>query len=60
MTAKTTTVYIPSGPDASERWDIVAAALRANGITDLRPAPLPAQNYKPRLSRPDFISAQEI
>lgn len=53
-----TAIYIPTGPDASERWDIVAAALRAAGFHDLRPAPMPAQSYTPRHARPQSVMAR--
>jgi hypothetical protein len=36
-----TIIYLPTGPNASERWEIVAAALRMAGIRDIRPAPIP-------------------
>lgn len=58
MHAKTTPIYIPAGPDASERWDIVAAALRSAGYTDLRPAPMPSQAYTPRHARPENVMAR--
>jgi hypothetical protein len=56
-----TTIYLPAGDDATmERWLVVAAALRAAGIRDIRPAPMPAQTYQPRHARPALISSVEI
>lgn len=60
MSQRTSVIYLPSGPDASERWEVVAAALRAAGISDIRPAPMPAQTYTPRMKRPTFISSMEV
>lgn len=57
---KTTVVYLPCGPDANERWEAVEDALRAAGITDIRPAPMPAQNFVPRQLRPALLSSAEI
>jgi hypothetical protein len=42
---------MPIGPDASEHWQIVRGALEDAGITDIRPAPMPAQNFIPRQLR---------
>jgi hypothetical protein len=60
MQAKTTTIYLPLDEDASDRWAMVAAALRAAGITDLRPAPMSAQSYTPRHARPVLLSSVEV
>jgi hypothetical protein len=57
---KNAVIYIPTGPDASERWDMVAAALRAAGVKDIRPAPMPTQQFQPKHARPAFISSAEI
>jgi hypothetical protein len=57
---KNTVIYLPTGIDANERWEMVAASLRAAGITDLRPAPMPAQNYTPRHARPVLLSSVEV
>jgi hypothetical protein len=52
-TLKTTIIYIPTVEDTSDdRWNIVAASLRAAGVKDIRPAPMPAQSYIPRHARP--------
>jgi hypothetical protein len=55
-------IYIPQPGDATqaERWDIVAASLRAAGVTDIRPAPMPAQTYVPRQLRSVMLSSAEI
>jgi hypothetical protein len=55
-----TIIYLPSGPDASERWDMVAAALRAAGVRDIRPAPMLVQTFQPRHVRPVLLSSVEI
>ena len=55
-----TIIYLPIGPDANERWEIVAAALRAAGIRDIRPAPMPSQQYTPRHARPVLLSSVEV
>jgi hypothetical protein len=55
-----TIVYLPAGPDVNDRWDIVAAALRAAGITDIRPAPMPSQQYTPRHARPVLLCSVEV
>jgi hypothetical protein len=65
MTTKTNmqnaTIYVPTAADTSDdRWDMVAAALRAAGVKDIRPAPMPAQSFKPRHARPAFIASQEV
>lgn len=57
---KTTVVYLPQHDDANDRWEMVAASLRAAGITDIRPAPMPAQNFQPRLARPLVLSSVEV
>lgn len=58
---KNATIYVPSGPDANERWDIIAAALRAAGVVDIRPAPMPAQNFTPKhLRRPVLLASAEV
>jgi hypothetical protein len=46
-----TIIYLSSSPDTSERWDIVAAALRTAGIRDIRPAPMPSLAFTPRHAR---------
>ena len=55
-----TTVYMPLDDEANDRWAMVAASLRAAGITDIRPAPMPAQKFQPRLARPLILSSAEI
>jgi|1185.fasta_scaffold2062181_2 hypothetical protein len=59
-----TIIYLPEGNDATiDRWQVVAAALRAAGITDLRPAPMPAQQFRPkhlRSASPSLICSAEI
>lgn len=61
MSAKQNTViYLPLDEDATDRWAMVAAALRAAGITDLRPAPMPAQRFQPRLARPVLLASAEV
>jgi hypothetical protein len=59
---KNSVVYVPSDTDATEdRWAVVAASLRAAGVVDIRPAPMPAQNFKPRhLRSPLMLSSVEI
>jgi hypothetical protein len=58
----TATVYVPQPDNAidAEKWDIVAAALRAAGVTDIRRPPPPAQSYQPRHARPVLLSSAEI
>ena len=55
-----TTIYLPLDEDATDRWVMVAAALRAAGITDLRPAPMPAQRFQPHHARPVLLSSTEV
>lgn len=55
-----TTIYLPLDEDANERWQVVAASLRAAGITDIRPAPMPAQQYQPRHARPILLASVEV
>jgi hypothetical protein len=55
-----TIIYLPTGPDVNDRWEVVAAALRAAGIRDIRPAPMPCQQCTPRLARPVLLSSVEI
>jgi hypothetical protein len=43
---KNATIYIPSGPDASARWQAVESFLRAAGFSDIRPAPMPSQSFQ--------------
>jgi hypothetical protein len=57
---KTTVVYLPMDEDTSDRWAMTAAALRAAGITDLRPAPPQSLSFKPKHARPSFISTMEV
>jgi hypothetical protein len=52
-----TVVYIPSDDDASDRWLIVAAALRAAGYRNLRPAPMPSLAFQPRHRRQRLAAA---
>jgi hypothetical protein len=57
----TATVYIPAAETANDvRWDIVAAALRAAGVTDIRRPSPPVQNFHPRHARPAIISTMEV
>jgi hypothetical protein len=51
-----TVIYLPLDEDATDRWQMVAAALLVAGFTDLRPAPMPAQAYVPRQLRPVLTS----
>jgi hypothetical protein len=61
MTKQNITIYLPAGDDATmERWQVVAAALRAAGITDIRPAPMPSQQFLPQHARPVQICSREI
>jgi hypothetical protein len=60
-----TIIYVPisEGIDADERWDIVAASLRAAGFVNVLPAPMPAQRFKPRHARtplPVMIGRVEV
>jgi hypothetical protein len=58
---KNAIIYVPTVEDTSDdRWDIVAASLRAAGVVDIRPAPMPTQNYVPRQLRPLMLSSAEI
>jgi hypothetical protein len=59
MQSKTTTIYLPLGLDANDRWEIVAAALRSVGITDLRPAPMPTSPVR-KMPTPALISTMEV
>lgn len=59
-TPDTTIVYLPHDGSASDRWATVAAALRAAGICDIRPAPMPAQQFQPRASRPALLRRVEV
>jgi hypothetical protein len=62
-TLKTAIIYVPCSDDASdERWDIVAASLRAAGVQDIRPAPMPCQQYTPRQMRraPVLLCSAEV
>jgi hypothetical protein len=57
-----TVIYVPHDADQQERWDIVAASLKAAGFTNIVPAPMAAQNFKPRHARmtmPLMISRAE-
>lgn len=54
-----TVIYVPV-IDGNERWAMVAAALRAAGISDLRPAPMPTQQFQPRHARPVLLSSAEV
>jgi hypothetical protein len=57
----TATIYVPASEDTSdERWDIVAAALRAAGVVDIRRPPPPAQAFQPRHARPVLLSSAEV
>jgi hypothetical protein len=58
-----TIIYLPTGPDVNDRWEVVAAALRAAGITDIRSAPMPCQQYAPRQmrsARPVLLCSAEV
>lgn len=55
-----TIVYLPMDDDATDRWAMVAASLRAAGITDLRPAPPQSLSFKPKHARPAVISTVEL
>jgi hypothetical protein len=55
-----TIIYLPSGINASERWEAVEYALRQIGITDIRPAPMPAQTFQPKPAHPVLLSSVEI
>jgi hypothetical protein len=59
-----TIIYLPAGDDATaDRWDVVAAALRAAGVTDIRPAPMPSLAFQPRharLTAPVLVSSAEV
>lgn len=57
---KDTIVYLPMPDDTSDRWNVVAAALRAAGIHDLRPAPMPSLAFQPRHARPVLLTSQEV
>jgi hypothetical protein len=57
---KNAVIYLPSGPDVQDRWEIIAASLRAAGVTDVRPAPMPAQSFQPRHARPQYVTSAEI
>ena len=58
---KNAVIYVPIAEDANDlRWDIIAASLRAAGVQDIRPAPMPAQNYVPRQLRTPLISSLEV
>jgi hypothetical protein len=59
MQSKTTTIYLPVGIDANTRWSIVANALRAAGITDIRPAPMPSRPVR-KIQAPTLISTMEV
>ena len=60
-TNKNTVIYLPKGVDANERWETVEGALRAAGITDIRPAPMPAQTFVPRQLRAQvLLSSAEV
>jgi hypothetical protein len=58
----TCTIYVPQPDNASDadRWEIVAASLRAAGVRDIRPAPMPAQNFLPKHARPVLLSSAEV
>lgn len=60
MKKQNTVIYLPLDEDATDPWQMVAAALRAAGITDLRPAPMPAQQFKPKHARPVLLSSVEV
>jgi hypothetical protein len=59
-THKDTVIYLPQDDDANERWRVVAASLRTAGITDIRPAPMPAQSFTSKYARPVLLSSAEI
>lgn len=65
MNRHDTVIYVPcqEGIDADERWDIVAANLRAAGFTNVLPAPMPSQRFQPRHARqpmPIMICKAEV
>lgn len=63
LSQKTTIVYIPRGIDCNERWEAVEDALRVAGISDIRPAPMPAQQFQPRHARqslPVMLCSAEV
>lgn len=50
--SKNTTRYLPHLDDTSaDMLDVVAASLRAAGITDFRPAPRASMAFLPRQAR---------
>ena len=59
---KNAVVYVPSDTDATEdRWAVVADSLRAAGVVDIRPAPMPSLTYVPRqLRAPVLLSSAEV
>lgn len=58
---QTCVVYVPTSDDTSdERWEVVAAALRAAGVVDIRRPPPPAHSFQPRHARPEIISTMEV
>ncbi|UEM08160.1 hypothetical protein JL101_036310 (plasmid) [Skermanella rosea] len=59
-TPDTTIVYLPQDGGASDRWATVAAALRAAGISDIRPAPMLAQEFQPRAAHPALLRRVEV
>jgi hypothetical protein len=63
MKKQNTVIYLPHGIDANERWEAVEDALRAAGITDIRSAPMPCQQYAPRQmrsARPVLLCSVEV
>jgi hypothetical protein len=61
MKKQNTVIYLPTGDDASERWIIVREALEEAGISDIRPAPMPCQQYMPRqLRAPVIVRSVEV
>lgn len=56
---KNTAIYIPAGLDANDRWTIVANALRAAGISDIRPAPMPSKPIR-KMSASLLLSTLEV
>lgn len=59
-TTKNAIIYLPADPDAMDRWEVTAAALRAAGVKDIRPAPVAAQTFRPRLSFPILLCSSEV
>lgn len=59
LNKQNTVIYLPTGIDANTRWEIVAAALRSVGITDIRPAPMPSRPAR-KMSASPLLSTLEV